>query len=80
MHPKSYIFIISGDGKYIAAGSSEGEIAIFKTNNMSWIYRRRVHDFFISKMEFTPVSSHVLSISGDYSLKATKVEVTRGTN
>jgi len=39
-----------------------------------------VHDFFVSKIEFAPrlPPYHVVSVSGDYTLKATKVEVTRG--
>ena len=45
---------------------------------MTWIHRKRVHDFFISKIEFPSTPSHVISVSGDYTLKATKVEITRG--
>jgi hypothetical protein len=44
----------SQDGKYVATGSGEGELAIFRTSDMKWIHRKRVHDFFVSKVAFAP--------------------------
>ncbi|ELR25230.1 WD domain, G-beta repeat-containing protein [Acanthamoeba castellanii str. Neff] len=66
------------DGQYVATGSGEGELAIFRTSDMKWIHRKRVHDFFVSKVAFAPDSSYVFSTSGDYSLVATAVQTSRG--
>ena len=44
----------SQDGQYVATGSGEGELAIFRTSDMKWIHRKRVHDFFVSKVAFAP--------------------------
>lgn len=38
----------------MATGSGEGELAIFRTSDMKWIHRKRVHDFFVSKVAFAP--------------------------
>lgn len=69
---------VSQDGQYVATGSGEGELAIFRTSDMKWIHRKRVHDFFVSKVAFAPDSSYVFSTSGDYSLVATAVQTSRG--
>jgi len=69
---------ISDDGQYLATGSSEGEVAIFRTSDMQWILRRRVHDFFITKIVFSPDSKYLFSTGGDSCLCTTKVEFTRG--
>lgn len=44
----------SQDRQYVATGSGEGELAIFRTSDMKWIHRKRVHDFFVSKVAFAP--------------------------
>lgn len=44
----------SQDGQYVATGSGEGEMTIFRTSDMKWIHRKRVHDFFVSKVAFAP--------------------------
>ncbi|KAL6063290.1 60S ribosomal subunit assembly or modification protein [Balamuthia mandrillaris] len=69
---------VSPNGEYVATGTAEGELAIFRAKDLCWIFRKDVHGFFISRLAFSPDSSLLFSTSGDYSVVATKVESTRG--
>jgi len=54
---------VSQDGKYIATGSGEGEIALFRTHDMRWIKKKLVHGFFVSKVAFSPDRLHSSQLS-----------------
>jgi len=69
---------VSADGKFVATGSTEGELAVFRTSDMKWIMRKNVHQYFVTKIVFSPKSTHIFSTSGDYSVAATTLQNTRG--
>lgn len=71
-------FSISSDGKFLATGTSEGDISIIKVGKMRPYQKvKKAHTFFVSSMEFSRDSRALVSASGDKSLKVTKLEEQR---
>jgi len=68
-------FNISSDGKFLATGTSEGDICIIKVSKMRPCQKvKGAHMFFVSSMEFSRDSRALVSASGDSSLKVTRIE------
>lgn len=71
-------FNISSDGKFLATGTSEGDISIIKVSKMRPCQKvKGAHMFFVSSMEFSRDSRALVSASGDSSLKVTRIEEQR---
>lgn len=71
-------FSISSDGKFLATGTSEGDISIIEVVKMRTYQKvKGAHMFFVSSMEFSRDSRGLVSASGDSSLKVTKLEEQR---
>eukprot|EP00249_Psilotum_nudum_P015846 c25550_g2_i1 orf=80-1297(+) len=67
-------FAMSYDGKFLAIGSSEGDISIIEVHKMN-VYQRvkRAHMIFVTSMEFSRDGRALLSVSGDSSARVTAI-------
>lgn len=71
-------FNISSDGKFLATGTSEGDISIIDVSKMRPCQKvKGAHMFFVSTVEFSRDSRVLVSASGDSSLKVTRIEEQR---
>eukprot|EP01089_Gocevia_fonbrunei_P020581 TRINITY_DN7708_c0_g1_i2.p1 TRINITY_DN7708_c0_g1~~TRINITY_DN7708_c0_g1_i2.p1 ORF type:complete len:404 (-),score=82.28 TRINITY_DN7708_c0_g1_i2:70-1281(-) len=77
-HGSCAALAVSPNGKFVATGTSDGEIAMWNTETLDWFFCKTVHGFFVSELEFNRDSDYLISICGDYSVKATKVDNNRG--
>jgi prolactin regulatory element-binding protein len=72
-------FAISRDGKLLAIGSCEGDVAIVDAATLSIQQRvRQAHMIFVTAMEFDPNGQAVLTVSADYSARVTPIEPVGG--
>ncbi|CAK9867480.1 unnamed protein product, partial [Sphagnum jensenii] len=72
-------FAISRDGKLLAIGSCEGDVAIVDAATLSilqWV--RQAHMIFVTAMEFHPNGQALLTVSADYSARVTRIEPVGG--
>jgi WD40 repeat protein len=64
--------------RYLAIGSSEGDISIVDAANLSVCQKlKRAHMIFVTSMEFSPNGRAILSVSADSSARVTAVEPVR---
>lgn len=67
-------FSISRDGRFLAIGSNEGDIAVVDAVTLSVCQKlKRAHMIFVTSMEFSPTGEALLSVSGDSSARITPV-------
>eukprot|EP01134_Creolimax_fragrantissima_P003776 CFRG3776T1 len=77
-HP-STVMDVSSCGKYIAVGTSEGDVIIYDSKTIKRIHTaKEVHDIFITDLAFTQNSAGVISTSVDKRCVYTDVLVTEG--
>ncbi|KAH7415148.1 hypothetical protein KP509_14G030100 [Ceratopteris richardii] len=68
-------FAMSCDGKYLAIGSSEGDISIISVEKMTVQQRvKNAHMIFVTSMEFSRDCRALLSVSADSSARVTVIE------
>lgn len=68
-------FAMSYDGKYLAIGSSEGDVSIISVSKMTVHQRvKRAHMIFVTSMEFSRDCRALLSVSADSSARVTAIE------
>ncbi|MCO5587133.1 hypothetical protein L7F22_041080 [Adiantum nelumboides] len=68
-------FAMSYDGKYLAIGSSEGDVSIVSVAKMTVHQRvKRAHMIFVTSMEFSRDCRALLSVSADSSARVTVIE------
>ncbi|KAH7289149.1 hypothetical protein KP509_31G060200 [Ceratopteris richardii] len=68
-------FAMSYDGKYLAIGSSEGDVSIISVRKMIVHQRvKRAHMIFVTSMEFSRDCRTLLSVSADSSARVTIIE------
>jgi prolactin regulatory element-binding protein len=71
-------FTISRDGRFLAIGSSEGDIAVVDAETLSICQKlKRAHMIFVTSMEFSAKGEALLSVSGDSSARVTPVSPVR---
>lgn len=71
-------FNISSDGKFLATGTSEGDISVIDVSKMRPCQKvKGAHMFFVSTVEFSRDARVLVSASGDSSLKVTRIEEQR---
>lgn len=71
-------FSITRDGRFLAIGSSEGDISIVDTSTLSVCQKlKRAHMIFVTSMEFSPSGRAILSVSADSSARVTPIEPRR---
>jgi len=70
-------FDLSVDGKLLATGTSEGEVKVFRTDNLQWIMCVPAHKIFVTKLHFFPDVPYLASVSGDHSLQIMEIKTTR---
>uniref|UniRef100_A0A0D6R2I9 Uncharacterized protein n=1 Tax=Araucaria cunninghamii TaxID=56994 RepID=A0A0D6R2I9_ARACU len=68
-------FNISSDGKFLAIGTSEGDISIIEVSKMH-PYRKvkGAHIIFVTSLEFSSDSRLLVSVSGDSSARVSRIE------
>ncbi|KAL3682196.1 hypothetical protein R1sor_000218 [Riccia sorocarpa] len=67
-------FSISPDGRFLAIGTSEGDIKVVSAYNLAVIQQvRNAHMVFVTSMEFSPNGRALLSVSGDSSARITVI-------
>jgi len=64
---------ISPNGKYLATGTSENGVAIFRADNLKHLYEVQQHEFFVTNVVFSADNKYLISVGADYSLYSTKV-------
>jgi len=69
---------ISPNGDFLATGTSDGGVAIFKTSNLKKILEVTAHDFFVTGLAFSGDSKTLVSISADYTYKPIQVKEQKG--
>eukprot|EP00252_Welwitschia_mirabilis_P015198 TRINITY_DN3343_c0_g1_i1.p1 TRINITY_DN3343_c0_g1~~TRINITY_DN3343_c0_g1_i1.p1 ORF type:complete len:384 (-),score=76.04 TRINITY_DN3343_c0_g1_i1:296-1447(-) len=68
-------FNISPDGKYLAVGTSEGDISILDAKTLDTYQRvKGAHIVFVTSLEFSSDSKALVSVSADSSARVTKIE------
>lgn len=68
----------SSDGDLIATGTAEGSVSVFSAQTGRRVMTTKPHSFFVSGVCFSPDGKHVLSVSGDCSLRARPVVQEKG--
>jgi WD40 repeat protein len=59
----------SSDGEWIGTGTAEGSVSVFSAQSGRRVMTTKPHSFFVSGVCFSPDAKHVLSVSGDCSLR-----------
>ncbi|KAL2611024.1 hypothetical protein R1flu_022716 [Riccia fluitans] len=67
-------FSISPDGRFLAIGTSEGDMKVVSAKNLAVIQQvKNAHMVFVTSMEFSPNGRALLSVSGDSSARITVI-------
>lgn len=66
-------FSLSGDGRFVALGTDEGAVAVFRLDYFKLASRTRPHEWVVTAAAFSPSGKAVASASVAHSLKVTKV-------
>ncbi|KAG6543925.1 hypothetical protein Mapa_014765 [Marchantia paleacea] len=67
-------FAISPDGRFLAIGTSEGDVKVLNAKNLAVVLQvKSAHMVFVTSMEFSPNSRALLSVSGDSSARVTAI-------
>jgi len=69
---------LSYDDKFIATGTLQGTVAVFNSSNLHKIMEIKAHDFFITRICFSPDNKALYSVSADYSCKLNKIQQNTG--
>lgn len=81
MEESTTAFNISPDGKYLAAGSGAGHVAIFQADTLHCIRRlRKVHGWITTKVCFSPDEASLFSSSAGYTVRSDAVVDERSTS
>lgn len=66
--PDVTVFLGSPDNAWVAAGTGDGQVLLWRADNAGLFGRWKAHDGAVSALRFSPDSSHVLSASADGSV------------